>query len=97
MTTIYVPRPVSTVEEVEAVPPGTIFTHPNMLPVEVWGDQYYGDPGLDLTPADLVGCTALIPTVVDVEESEPLGTTRHVAGHIERHPFTCYIAIEETP
>ena len=43
------------------------------------------------------GWTALIPTVVDVHESEPLDLLRHRSEHIDRAPFTCYIDYEETP
>ena len=86
MTTLYKPVLIETAEQAEALPEGTIATHPESLPIPIElshdpdeGVSGYGI-GTDLIWCeDLVGWTALVP--IEAEE-ETTGALVNRVGEI---------------
>ena len=65
MTTLYRPVLIETAEQAEALPAGTVATHPEFFPMEAFqadeGAMWTGFDRDIVEPEDMVGWTALVP------------------------------------
>lgn len=83
MTTVYIPRPIRTVEDAEKLPEGTIAYQDRkkkarevaVKVLDAWGDMppMWAVNGLYRGCADVVGWTALVPVEAEEEHEEAGG------------------------
>ena len=81
MTTLYKPVLIETAEQAEALPVGTVATHPEFFPMEAFqadeGTMWTGFDRDIVEPEDMVGWTALVP----IEAEEGTDTIQTGAEH----------------
>ena len=82
---LYRPVPITSAEQAEALPVGTVLRHESYQPIEKWdhnGEAIYGGFQDDLFPDELVGWLALVPIEAEEEATAPfrgLGGVFHVS------------------
>lgn len=78
---VYVPTPITSAEQAEALPVGSISPHPDRLPVEkIESGTWWGSSNFEgLTSEDMVGQQVLVPIEAEEETTEQIQVFRGVA------------------
>lgn len=83
---VYIPTPITSAEQAEALPEGTVVRHDAHMPLEKWRDEYgiaywgYHEEALEVDA--LVGWTALVPVEAHTQDHAPSpGWGEHVRRH----------------